>query len=568
MLDYHPFRVHASICCALLLAACGGLGGVATFGTDDQDGGTSQDGSEQNEACTTPGMAIDCTTSCLTVGVTVCGVDGIWGPCIPPDETCDGKDNDCDQAIDEDPAGAVLARPCNCGNQTGNETCENGVWGPCSAGVESGAEECDGKDNNCNSLVDEGCDDDGDGFCDAAIAFVGPVAVCPNGAGDCDDTIMAINPGAAETCDNKDNNCDGEIDNGLEVLTCGLGACKHDVASCVNGAAGICDPMEGASAEICDDKDNDCDGEINEGVADCCEQGETMDCGLDEGLCKKGQSTCDADRSWGTCEGGVEPTAEQCNATDDDCDGVLNNNTVGSGQACYKFNNCAGADCKPIGECLPGTVVCKAVDGGASEFELVCDGSTEPVNEVCDDKDNDCDGDKDEGLAVDEHESNNDCTNAKALLPDTGLATDSDPFTINATIYTQDGAPDEDWFTLTAKETSDWWPPCGLSFNEPCLAMEIAVVGPEGLPLEFCLYDDGCEAEKLIGCTTPGDPFMGIGWHNTLGLNANMKAFVQVFNKEQKLSCQPYLLSFYHYSTVCPVDGKCPWEEGYVEPGQ
>ena len=84
-------------------------------------------------------------------------------------------------------------------------------------------EYCDGIDNNCNGEVDEGVgteyfrDDDGDGFGDATDS----IFACnrPEGfiviGNDCDDSNADSFPGAAEICDEQDNDCDGETDEGL-----------------------------------------------------------------------------------------------------------------------------------------------------------------------------------------------------------------------------------------------------------------------------------------------------------------------------------------------------------------
>jgi hypothetical protein len=84
----------------------------------------------------------------------------------------------------------------------------------------AGFEVCDGIDNDCNGKVDDGVssiwygDSDEDGFGDPSVS----IGACSQPTGhvdndqDCDDTQFEINPSAEEICDEVDNNCDGQVD--------------------------------------------------------------------------------------------------------------------------------------------------------------------------------------------------------------------------------------------------------------------------------------------------------------------------------------------------------------------
>jgi len=215
-------------------------------------------------------------------------------------EVCNGIDDNCDDRIDEavlltfyhdsdsdnfgNPAQTLAACEAVAGYVADNTDCNDA-----DADVNpAAAEVCNGADDNCDDSIDEGCatyysDSDSDGYGNPAVSMVDtsqPPGYTAN-AGDCNDTDPEINPGATEVCDNLDNNCDGGIDEELTRPTaCGVGACVGNAGTetCTAGTWGgdTCDPLLGAKAEACDNLDNDCNGQVDEGfdldtdgIADC-----------------------------------------------------------------------------------------------------------------------------------------------------------------------------------------------------------------------------------------------------------------------------------------------------------
>jgi len=211
-------------------------------------------------------------------------------------EICDGLDQDCDGTLDEAPAvGCVSAWLDADGDGWGSadSVClcapaapyvlQAGDCDDARADVHPGAPEiCDGEDQDCNGIEDADCDADGDGWCagtpptpactpgavDYGICLALQVQKllpwCPAGFGDCDDWDGAVHPAAAETCDGADNDCDGVVDEGMDMD--GDGFCAGEWTPCCSLGGGDCDDLAAwihPDAEDLPDpdlEDTNCDG--------------------------------------------------------------------------------------------------------------------------------------------------------------------------------------------------------------------------------------------------------------------------------------------------------------------
>lgn len=133
-------------------------------------------------------------------------------------ETCNGVDDNCNNVTDEgtsDVDGDGLCdgldtEECDGVDNDGDDRIDEDFADADGDGIADcvDGEECDGIDNNGNGQVDEGYDADGDGY----------VHCGDLGVADCDDSDPAVNPGATEdNGDLIDNDCDLLIDEGAFV---------------------------------------------------------------------------------------------------------------------------------------------------------------------------------------------------------------------------------------------------------------------------------------------------------------------------------------------------------------
>ncbi len=206
--------------------------------------------------------------------------------------------------------------------------------------------------------------------------------LCDGGAMECDTDSFAVD----EVCDGRDNDCDGIMDEDFSDLgmSCvvGVGECIRvgNMVCTQSGAGTTCgaDPGE-PQQEMCDGLDNDCDG-----VADENFPLKGSPCVVGVGQCQRGGvQICDPYGTDTICDAVPgEPMPEICDGIDNDCDGAADEGNPEGGGMC---------NTGMPGICSQGTLHCQ---GGG----LMCVGDFQPMPEVCDGLDNDCDGMVDEGI--------------------------------------------------------------------------------------------------------------------------------------------------------------------------
>ncbi|MEC7985837.1 MAG: putative metal-binding motif-containing protein, partial [Myxococcota bacterium] len=294
--------------------------------------------------------------------------------------------------------------------------------------IHPGADEiCDGIDNNCDGNIDEGVrtdfftDSDGDGFGDPAIVIQAcevPDGFVENGS-DCDDNSDLSYPGAEEICDGLDNDCNEEIDEGLDISFFvdgdedGFGDDDQVVQGCqpafgLSQIGGDCNDDDASISpianELCDGVDNNCNGTFDEGVMTTYyndvdgdgfgDDGQSIEaCEAPEGYVLIGGDCNDVDTQ-------VFPDAsEVCDGQDNNCDGISDENSALDTETFY-----LDADEDGFGDPANTIAACERPSGYAVS-DTDCDDGEPSVypgaSETCNGRDDNCDDEIDEDSAID-----------------------------------------------------------------------------------------------------------------------------------------------------------------------
>jgi len=306
------------------------------------------------------------------------------------------KDEDTSQDASPSSDSGNRSTPVDTGSPSADDTSDGGI--------DSGSQDTGVTDTGEPAPDPDTADLDGDGYSVAE--------------GDCNDLDSNRNPGRSEICDGVDNNCNDEIDEGvvptwyLDYDSDGHGTAEFTYEGCeaLEGYVATSDDCDDSSSlvfpggiEICDERDNNCNGTTDEDVTSTYYQdldddgygdaGFTLEaCSLPSGYSDNALDCNDFDMS-------VSPDgSEFCDGMDNDCNGEIDGSDASDAGTYFRDadEDTYGTPEESIRSCMvPAGFVANSLDCDDHDNDIYPE-----AEELCDDEDNDCDGFTDEDGAT------------------------------------------------------------------------------------------------------------------------------------------------------------------------